>query len=398
MKKETQKVHATQETFVKGSRVLPGEFYTSPEIFAKEKEKFIYESPICVGHISDIPNPDNYFLYEVDGESIIVFREEGGGVKALHNVCPHRNIRLLEGEHDEHDGEKHQKTEFEVKKPEKLNKVIQCDYHSISFDKNGKVINAMALEETEGFDREGLCIQESPVKVWNGFIFINVDPNRPMDFDSVFPYLPTDLDKYNLADLELGAEIVYDNVPANWKIIFENYEECDHCPTKHPQLIRVSGYKSWFNDVTEGALLGGYMHVKEGYDDLTMSGEFCAPLLGNFKDDEVRRLYAYSFSPGMLLLGVHPDYVNYDLIIPKGPDSTKIISRWLFKKDAKKSPGFNPKDAVDFWDLTNKQDFLDICARVQKGSRTRFLKPGPLSAKESLVAAFDREYLRVIKK
>lgn len=380
---------------MKGSRVLSGEFYTSKEIFAKEKEKFIYENPICVGHVSDIPNPDNYFLYEVDGESIIVFRDENGGVKALHNVCPHRNIRLMEEPHNEDRG--HRDVEITEEKEEKrLNKVIQCDYHSITFDKNGKVINAMALEETEGFEREELCIQESAVHVWNGFIFINVDPNRPMNFEEAFPYLPTDLDKYGLGELELGAEIVYNNIPANWKIIFENYEECDHCPTKHPQLIRVSGYKSWFNDVTEGPVLGGYMLVKEGYDDLTISGEFCAPLLGDFKEDEVKRLYAYSFSPGMLLLGVHPDYVNYDLIVPISENKTKIISRWLFRKDAAKFPGYNPKDAVDFWDLTNKQDFLDICARVQKGAGTRFLKPGPLSSKESLVAAFDRDYLRVM--
>lgn len=367
----------TAETFIPGSRVLEHKYYNSPEIYNQEKEAFVYNSPICVGHVSDIPNAGNYFLFDVDNESLIVSRGDDGGVNAVHNVCPHRTIRMLE----EPKGQ--------------LNKVVQCDYHLLSFDRNtGALINPMELGETEGVDTTELCMQKSDVHLWNGFIFVNVDPNRPMDFDDAFPETP-DLSVYNLADLELGHEVSYD-VPSNWKLVFENYEECDHCAPKHPQLTKVSRYKTWYNDITEGAALGGYMHVKEGFASLTMSGEFCAPLIGDLRGEEAKRLYAYSFSPGMLLLGVHPDYVNYDLVIPVSPNRTKVVSRWLFKKGAKDTPGFNPNDAIEFWDTTNRQDFLDITRRVQLGSQSRFYKPGPLSSKESLVAAFDRHYLKVM--
>ena len=368
----------TADTFIPGSRVLERKFYTSEEIFSQEKEAFIYQSPVCVGHVAEIPKAGNYFLHNVDDESLIISRGEDGSVNAFHNVCPHRTIRM-------------------VQEPQgQLNKVLQCDYHVITFDRNtGQVINPMALGETEGVNAQDLCIQKSPVKVWNGFIFVNVDPNLPMDFDNVFPELP-DIPQYDLTNLEFGREIAYD-VPANWKLIFENYEECDHCAPKHPQLIRVSGYKTWFNDITEGAALGGYMHVKEGFDDLTMTGKLCAPLIGDLNSDQMKRLYAYSFSPGMLLLGIHPDYVNYDLVIPVAVDKTRVISRWLFKKGATETPGFNPDDAVEFWDATNRQDFLDIVPRVQLGSQSRFYKPGPLSSKESLVAAFDNHYKKVME-
>ncbi len=374
-----EQYRSTQDAFIPGSRVLSGEYYTSKEIFDQEKEKFIYENPICVGHVSDIPEAGNYFLFNVDNESLIVTRGDDGEVNAFHNVCPHRTIRMFE-------------------KPQgTLNKVIQCDYHLLTFDRQtGNVINPMALAETEGVNTGELCLQKSAVKVWNGFIFLNVDPGRAMNFNETFPELP-DLEKYNLANLEFGKEVVYD-IPANWKLVMENYEECDHCAPKHPQLTRISGYTNWFNDIVQGPVLGGYMHAKEGFDTLTMSGKLCAPLIGNLNKEEQKRLYAYSFSPGMLLLGVHPDYVNYDLIIPVAPDRTKVVSKWLFKKDAKNSPGFNPDDAIEFWDTTNKQDFLDIVRRVQLGSNSRFYKPGPLSSKESLVAALDLHYLDVMKK
>ena len=368
----------TADTFIPGSRVLERKYYNSPEIFAKEKEAFIYQSPVCVGHVAEIPKAGNYFLFGVDDESLIISRGEDGGVNAFHNVCPHRTIRMLE----EPKGS--------------LNKIIQCDYHALTFDREtGRVINHMALGKTEGVDTSKICIQKSQVKVWNGFIFVNVDPARPMDFEKTFPHLP-DLSRYNLEDLEFAAEISYD-VPANWKAVFENYEECDHCAPKHPQLTRISGYTVWYNDITEGAALGGYMYPKAGFSDLTMTGNMCAPLLGDLSSEEAKRLYAYSFSPGMLLLGIHPDYVNYDLVIPVSTNETKVVSRWLFKKGAKDAPGYNPKDAIDFWDLTNQQDFLDITRRVQLGSQSRYYNPGWLSEKESLVGAFDNHYREVMK-
>lgn len=367
--------HKTQETFIPGSKTLERTFFTSPEIFEKDKEVFIYQNPICIGHVSDIPE-SGYFLYGIDNESLIVKRDEGGNVRAFHNTCPHRHYRIVE----------------EPKGGS--NKVLQCIYHGISFDDEGRVINGMALKETEGVDLTDVHLKESATHVWNGFIFVNLDPLKPMNFDEVFRALP-DLDKYNLNDLQLGAEITYD-VNANWKVIFDNYEECDHCPIKHPQLVRVSGYKSWFNDLTEGPVLGGYMHLKDEFEDLTMSGELVAPFLGNLNANEKRRIYNYSFAPGMLLLGVHPDYVNYDIVKPIGPDRTQVISRWLFRPEAFKNPNFNPRDAVDFWNLTNEQDFYDICPKVQLGESSRFTTPGPLSSRESLVAAFDRHYLRTI--
>ena len=74
--------------------------------------------------------------------------------------------------------------------------------------------------------------------------------------------------------LQPAKRIEYD-VRANWKLMFENYSECYHCPGVHPQLQRVSPYDSAENDLREGPFLGGFMKINPG-KSLTMSGNTCA--------------------------------------------------------------------------------------------------------------------------
>ena len=111
-------------------------------------------------------------------------------------------------------------------------------------------------------------------------------------------------------------------------------------------------------------------------------------------DSDRRRAYYYSLLPN-LLLSIHPDYVNYYLIHPVSPDRTLVESEWLFHPDTLASATANPKDAIEFWDVTNRQDW-DIVARSQLGVGSRRYVPGPYSARESIPAAWDREYLRLM--
>jgi Rieske 2Fe-2S family protein len=95
------------------------------------------------------------------------------------------------------------------------------------------------------------------------------------------------------------------------------------------------------------------------------------------------------------LLSVHPDYVNYYLLAPAGVDRTIVESEWMFNAENEGNPAFNPADAIGFWDATNRQDW-DIVERGQAGISSRRYVPGPYSPRESIPAAWDREYLRMM--
>jgi Rieske 2Fe-2S family protein len=96
-----------------------------------------------------------------------------------------------------------------------------------------------------------------------------------------------------------------------------------------------------------------------------------------------------------MLLSMHPDYVNYYLVTPVAADRTFVETEWLFAAENDGDPAFDPDDAIAFWDVTNRQDW-DIVAQSQLGIQSRRFAPGPYSPRESMPAAWDREYLRML--
>jgi Rieske 2Fe-2S family protein len=96
-----------------------------------------------------------------------------------------------------------------------------------------------------------------------------------------------------------------------------------------------------------------------------------------------------------MLLSLHPDYVMFHTLWPQGAGRTYIVCEWLFDPEAMTQPDFDPGGAVEFWDMTNRQDW-HVCELSQLGLVSRAYTPGPYSAAESLPAAFDREVLRAL--
>jgi Rieske 2Fe-2S family protein len=202
------------------------------------------------------------------------------------------------------------------------------------------------------------------------------------------------LKRFGLPGLVPGYQVTYE-VHANWKLVFQNYSECLHCPTIHPKLATVLPYQSGANDLTEGPFLGGYMEIKPPNQSATMSGRACGrPIGADAPADERHRAYYYTLMPN-LLLSIHPDYVNYYLVHPVAVDRTRVESEWLFHPGTLEDPASNIRDAVEFWDLTNRQDWA-IVEQSQLGVASRRYTPGPFSPRESIPAAWDREYLRLM--
>ena len=119
---------------------------------------------------------------------------------------------------------------------------------------------------------------------------------------------------WNLPKLRSARRIEYD-VRANWKLIFQNYSECYHCPLVHPALSKLTPYDSAENDLCEGPFLGGFMPITKG-NSLTMSGNACALPVGDIKGEDHHRVFYYSIFPNMLL-SMHPDYVMVHQLWPQ---------------------------------------------------------------------------------
>jgi Rieske 2Fe-2S family protein len=263
---------------------------------------------------------------------------------------------------------------------------IQCPYHSWTYDLDGRLIGAPHMDEVPHFRKEAYPLHQVHADVWDGHIFLNLSPD-PEPLAAQLADLPAKFTPWRMQELRLGHRIVYD-VKANWKLLIQNYSECLHCPNLHPALNRLSHYLSGENEPLRATYMGGRMDLRPGVATLSMDGTCPRDFLPGLSQEDVRRVYYYAIFPNMLL-SLHPDYMMVHTLWPLAPDRTVNICEWHFHPATLAQPGFNASDAIDFWDMTNRQDW-HVCELSQAGIASRAYTPGPYSNREDLLYAFDR--------
>jgi len=345
---------------------LPARYYTNPELFQEEVERFFCQTWVCAGRSDQIPNPGDYFLREIAGESILLTRDEDRSVRAFFNVCRHRGTRICA----ENEG--------------RFARRIQCGYHGWTYGLDGRLLGAPHMHE--GFCREDHGLNPVQASCWDGHIFINLDENASQ-LATQLADLPQKFAHWEMANLRLYKRIQY-SVHANWKLIVLNYNECLHCPVLHPALSAITDYLSGDNDSPHGSYIGGSMEFQRGAETMSKDGKRRRAYLPRLTAEERSKVHYYAVFPN-LFLSLHPDYVMTHTLWPRTVDHTDIVCEWHFHPAEMAKSDFVGDDAVEFWDMTNREDWR-ISELSQAGIRSRAYKPGPYSRCESLPAAFDR--------
>ncbi len=366
----------TTTSFRQGARAMPGERYTSPVIFADEMDRIFARQWNCIGRVSMLQQSGDYVVCDIAGESLIVLRDRQRTLRAFFNVCRHRGTRICREEAGQ------------------FSETIQCPYHAWTWTTDGRLIGAPHMQDVEEFDRCDYPLHVAAIAEWEGFLFVNIAEDS-VPFEQAWAPVLERFARFDLPSLRIGHNVRYE-IHANWKLVFQNYSECLHCPIIHPELASVLPYQSGANDLVEGPFLGGYMQITPPNESATLSGRAAGRLVSAMLPaEDQRRAYYYTLMPNMLL-SLHPDYVNYYRIQPAGTDLTIVESEWLFHPDTLADGSSNIRDAIEFWDVTNRQDW-DIIERGQLGVSSRRYVPGPYSARESMPAAWDREYRRLME-
>ena len=198
--------------------------------------------------------------------------------------------------------------------------------------------------------------------------------------------LPERFAAYRMQDLRLGRRIVY-NVKANWKLIVLNYNECLHCPNLHPALNRLHHYLAAENVAPTPSYCGGAMGFRPGVETMTIDGARRRDFLPGLSESQRQRVESYAIYPN-LLLTLHPDYMMTHTLWPRSHDRTEIVCEWHFHPNEMAKPDFDADDAIEFWDVTNREDWW-ISEQSQAGISSRVYRPGPYSEREELLWSFD---------
>jgi glycine betaine catabolism A len=358
------------------AKSLPARYYIDAEFYRSELEWFFFGMWVHAGRVDEIPDPGDYLVRDVAGESLIVVRRDGGELSAYYNVCGHRGTRLTE------------------EKSGRFASTIQCPYHAWTYDLKGCLLAAPKMERVTGFRLGDYPLRQVAVDVWAGNLFLNLAEN-PTPLMRQLNSVHERFRGWRMDELRLVRRIVYD-IAANWKLIIHNYSECLHCPGVHPALQKLSHYLSGENEPAEPGVLGGRMRLRDGIGTLSLDGRPCRACLPGLSAEECRYVYFYASLPN-LLLSMHPDYVMTHTLWPRGVDRTEIVCELLFHPDAIAAPDFDPDDAVAFWDLTNRQDW-HVCEQMQLGLNSRAYRPGPYSHREELLYGFDQLIVEMERK
>lgn len=224
------------------------------------------------------------------------------------------------------------------------------------------------------------------VEEWRGFLFVNLNPRARRLAEYLGSFVARAA-PYPLEQLRLAHRVVYD-IAANWKLVEQNANECYHCPGVHPQLVRLTPYRSGEEDLKDGPVFGGWMEFVPGVETLTPKGKTGRVIFPSLSEEDRRRVYYYVLYPGNFL-SLLPDYVTLDWFIPQGPERTRLVFNLYVDRDEPDSAD----DAMAFWDTTNRQDWR-ICELAHLGSKARAYRQGRYSGEEELVHALDRYYVR----
>ncbi len=351
-----------------GVFTLPARYYTDPAHFDLEMERIHYRMWLSAGRTEQLAEPGRYFLRQFGKASVIVLRDETGGVRAFHNVCSHRGTLLC----------KQTEGQFASR--------IQCGYHGWTYRLDGTLAAAPHMDEVEGFREADYPLRPVAVAEWDGHVFINLADDAPPLADQLAG-LPAKFRPWRMEELRRVERRVY-SLQANWKLVFQNYSECLHCPIVHPLLHKQSHYLSGDNEPPAPTYLGGHMDLRDGVATLSMDGTTNRSCLPGLSPEDRRRIYYYAILPN-LLLNLHPDYMLTFTLWPKAPDRTEVVVEWHFHPDEIRKPGFDPNDVIEFWDQTNRQDW-GLSDLAQEGISSRGYLPGPYSNREELLHAFDR--------
>jgi len=342
-------------------RTLPTPWYRSPDIFQIEKERIFCREWLTVCREEELPGPGDSQVLDVLGESILLVRNREGRIRAFYNVCRHRGARLCRAA-----DEKVAAGRVQLSGGITAGRLIVCPYHQWSYDLNGALVAAPHLGAGTGFDKQEYRLYPIGVETWGGFVFVHLTPAEAKPLPSQLAGIPERLARYPLATLAIGATIRY-QVEANWKIICENYNECYHCGGVHPELCAVVPS---FRDAGGADLdwARGIPH-REGAYTFTTSGTTVRRAFPGLSDDERVRHKGELAYPNMFL-SVACDHVAAFILRPRAPERTDITCHFLFERHEMEKPSFDPSDAVDFWDLVNRQDWT-VCEAVQEGIRAR---------------------------
>ena len=363
-------------------------FYTDAAVYKLELERVVLRNWILAGHVSELPETGDFKVFDVANESAIIVRGDDGRLRAFANVCRHRGSLVCLEEHGNTDR-------------------FSCPYHGWIYRLDGSL--AAARDMPGDFDKSAHGLKTVSFDVVHGLMFVCFS-DEPPSLESCKKDMAGPMAMFDFPNLKVAARKRYD-IPANWKLCVENYQECYHCATSHPEYARmhslmlnydrrarmreelkprmqacnVRSFEFDFVDTEARPGEIGYGYSRSSlfkkYKTGSRDGEPVAPLLGEFADYD-QGASDFTFG-GFSFLLAYSDHVVAYVFTPVEQQRSRCEIYWLVRGDACEGSDYDVDELTWLWDITTQAD-KEIIVNNSKGVHSKYYEPGPLSTMEEM--------------
>lgn len=358
---------------------LPAQWYFDRAHHQRELAQIWYRQWLYVCRGSEISQPRSYHTFEIGDQSVVLVRGADGVARGFHNTCRHRGAALCR--------------ETAGRFPAAG---IVCPYHAWRYDLQGKLLSTSSEHPPEGFDSSQYALYPISVKEWNGFIYISLAKDPP-PFGAAFDQPLDRLNAWHLEQLAVGHTLKK-TIGCNWKIFWENYNECLHCPGVHPrlaQLVPLFGRAlqdehddpRWQDHAAEDdpRYRGG---LRADAQSWSMDGSACGVLFPDVSAADRKAGHLYMTCLPSSFIVAHVDYIRLVRLRPLAPELTELAVEFLFLPETLQDPQRDISKAVEFTDIVMSED-AHVCELNQRGLRALPHEQGVLMPEEYMVRAFQ---------
>jgi Rieske 2Fe-2S family protein len=354
---------------------LPAHWYYDTDHYRRELRAIWYRQWVYVARSSEVSGARAFRAVALGDQQLLLVRDETGTLRGFHNTCRHRGAALCR----ESAGRL-------------ARAVIVCPYHAWVYGLDGALQRTTSKRHARGFEVADHPLYPVGVREWNGFVFVTLADSAP-PLELSFDQAPARFDAWHLGELVVGHEFIKE-IGCNWKVFWENYNECLHCPGVHPQLSRLvpifgrglleerddPDWRAHASD-PDPKFKGG---LRAGAVTWSMNGLASAAPFADLdaNDREAAHVYLTSL-PSMFIVG-HVDYVRVVRLLPLGPERTELRIEYLFSPATLASPGFDLANIVGFTNLVMSED-AEVCELNQRGLHALPHAQGVLMPEEYLI-------------
>jgi len=378
-------------------RTLEPLYYHDDNIFSSERAQILSHQWFFVGHRSEFLKPGDFKRVKLLKTDALLVLQENGKIEAFSNRCIHRGATIVSEQSGSADS-------------------FTCPYHGWCFDQSGTLKStrgqAKRIEGTAALP----CFDVMEVA---GLVLLRLKKKQNTNERTITALAPY-WEFYGMA----SAEMLHKKTiicKANWKIVVENFLECFHCASNHPQLSEAEKHV----ELLESNKIHQFITLQQAYfrraeslghpipspqfidsgvseyavinavplcDDVetgTQDGKLKAPLMGKQKTSDRGFLYG-SLGP-LIHFSLYSDYCVFFNFIPTSPTTSEIEVTWWVKDGARRERPVNKEAICWLWEHTIEQDAA-LCELVQEQVESFEARPGVYTQMEEDSASFCRWY------